>query len=236
VSSQNPWWGKTLRTAGIVLLSLTAAFTLLGGAGTTCVALNPTGYGGKFAGIAPFQWLYVVFVLVTIAIGVMGIRAAVLLFNGARHAYRWAVLALAAGTLVGAIHMAVSRALRGGSMPVDMVVYMTIFTLTVFLLFRLPGVRQAVQLEKPAVGTKQDNSASALALAATGLLSLATQFLMAPTHTIGGVNYADAWHAALTTVGAALLLAGTALTAFARPSRGAGPRQERRLIFRPPHQ
>jgi hypothetical protein len=52
MSTGNPWWGKTLRTIGIVLMSLTAAFTLMGGAGTTCVALNPAGFGGKFAGIA----------------------------------------------------------------------------------------------------------------------------------------------------------------------------------------
>jgi hypothetical protein len=233
VSSQNPWWGKTLRIAGIVLMSLTAAFTLLGGAGTTCVALNPTGFGGRFAGIAPFQWLYVVFVLVTVAIGAVGVRAAVLLVNGARQAYRWAVLTLAAGTLVGAIHMAASRALRGGSMPVDMVVYTTIFTLMVFLIFRLPGVWMALGFESPAASAKRSKSASAIALAATGVLSLTTQFLMAPTHTINGINYADAWHAALTIIGAALLLAGIRLAAFVQPWRAGRLREVRARAILP---
>lgn len=48
---RNKWGAKLLRIVGIVLMSLTAAFTLMGGVGTTCVALNPTDYEGKFAGL-----------------------------------------------------------------------------------------------------------------------------------------------------------------------------------------
>jgi hypothetical protein len=71
-----------LRIVGIVFMSLTALFTLLGGAGTSCVALSPTGFGETFAPIAKFQWLYILFVLVTVAIEVMGVRAVVLLVKG----------------------------------------------------------------------------------------------------------------------------------------------------------
>jgi hypothetical protein len=139
MSSRNSWWGRTLRIVGIVLLSLTAAFTLMGGAGTTCVALNPTGFGGKFSGISPYQWLYIAFVLVTLAIGAWGVRAVVRLVNGVRGSYGGALLVLAAGIVIGGIHMAASRMLRGASMPVDMVVYTTVLTLVVFLIFRIPG-------------------------------------------------------------------------------------------------
>jgi len=48
---RNTWWAKLLRIVGIVLIGLTAAFTLMGGAGTTCVALDPTGFGGSFNGV-----------------------------------------------------------------------------------------------------------------------------------------------------------------------------------------
>ena len=205
MSSQNPWWGKTLRTIGIVLMSVTAAFTLMGGAGTTCVALNPTGFGGKFAGIAPFQWLYVLFVLATLAVGAWGVRAVVQLIKGARRSYRQALVVLAAGALIGAIHMASSRALRGSSMPVDMVVYTTIITLVLFLLFRLPGVWTKLGFESPRGGSRKGGTATAAALASTGMLALTVQFVMAPTHTMGGVNYADAWHAALTLIGVGLI-------------------------------
>lgn len=207
MAAQNPWWGKALRVTGIVLMSLTAAFTLMGGIGTTCVALDPTGFGGKFAGIAPFQWLYILFVIVTTAIGAWAVRVVVELVRGRRGSYRRALMVLAAGVLVGGVHTAASRALRGSSMPVDMVVYTTLLTLIVFLLFGLPGVRQTVGLERGGNGDTKDKAAAAIALAATGLLTLTMQFLMAPTHSIGGVNYADAWHAALSVLGCSQLLA-----------------------------
>ncbi|MBM3122567.1 MAG: hypothetical protein FJZ97_10360, partial [Chloroflexi bacterium] len=157
-------WARALRIIGILLMSLTAAFTILGGAGTTCVTLDPTGYGGKFAGIAPFQWLYALFVIVTTAIGVTGVRAVVLLIQGKKNAYRYSLIALVAGAAVGITHIVASRALRGGSMPVDMVVYTTILTLVVFLLFRIPGVWQGVDFEKPAGGQKTGQQAAAFAL------------------------------------------------------------------------
>ncbi len=207
--ASNSWWAKLLRIVGIVFMSLTALFTILGGAGTTCVALNPTGFGDTFAPIAKFQWLYILFVLVTVAIGVMGVRAVVLLVKGRKNAYRYSIIALLAGTVVGTIHMAFSRNLRGGSsIPVDMVVYTTILTLIIFLLFRIPAIWQGVNFENSEGENKNGKQAAAIALGACGLLSLTIQFLMAPTHTIGGINYANVWHATLTLLGLVLILGG----------------------------
>lgn len=206
-------WARILRLLAIVLMSLTAAFTLMGGAGTTCVALDPTGYEGKFAGIAPFQWLYILFVIVTLAIGVMGVRAVVLLIRGKRNAYRYTLIALLAGTVIGFIHVAASRLLRGGSMPVDMVVYTTVVTLVVFLLIRIPAVWQGANFEKPESAQGSGKGAAAAAMAACGVLALTVQFLMAPTHTIGEVNYADAWHWTLSAMGMAMI-AGAGLLAL----------------------
>jgi uncharacterized membrane protein (UPF0136 family) len=191
-------------------MSLTALFTLMGGAGTSCVALDPTGYEGRYAGIAPFQWLYILFVVVTLAIGVIGVRAVVGLVRGKRNSYRDSLITLVAGTVVGIAHIAASRLLRGGSMPVDMVVYATIVTLIVFLLFRMPGIRQGMDFETPEGGNSFGEHTAAIALAACGVLALTIQFLMAPTHTIAGVNYADAWHWAMTIVGLLLILAAWA--------------------------
>jgi uncharacterized membrane protein len=211
---RNKWWAKTLRIIGILLMSLTASFTLMGGAGTSCVALNPTGFGDTFAPIAKVQWLYILLVLVTIAIGVMGVRAVFLLVKGKKNAYRYSLIAILLGILVGGIHMAVSRLLRGSSMPVDAVVYTTVLTLVVFLLFRIPGVWQGVDFEKPAGDKKTGKQAVAIALGAVGLLALTIQFIMAPTHTIGGVNYADVWHTALTAIGLALILGSIATAVY----------------------
>ncbi len=215
--SRNMWWAKLLRIVGIVFMSLTALFTILGGAGTTCVALNPTGFGDTFAPIAKFQWLYILFVLVTVAIGVMGVRAVVLLVKGKKNAYRYSLIALMMGTVVGAIHMAFSRNLRGGSsMPVDMVVYTTVLTLIIFLLFRIPAIWQGVNFEKPEDENKNGKQAAAIALGACGLLSLTIQFLMAPTHTIGGINYADVWHTTLTVLGLVLILGSIAMAIYTK--------------------
>jgi hypothetical protein len=212
---RNTWWAKTLRVVGIVFMSLTALFTIMGGAGTTCVALNPTGYEGKFAGIAPFQWLWFIFVLVGVAAGVMGIRAVVLLIKGTKNAYRYALIAIIIGTVINAIHVYASRALRGGSMPVDMVLYTNVLTLIIFLLFRIPGIWQGVNYEKPVGENKTGKQAASIALAATGILTLTIQFLMAPTHTIGGINWADAWHISLTVIGAGLMLAAVVNAVYA---------------------
>jgi len=53
-------------------------------------------------------------------------------------------------------------------------------------------------------------------MAATGLLTLTIQFIMAPTHTIGGINYADVWHTALTAIGLALIASGMATALYTR--------------------
>lgn len=214
--ARNKWWAKLLRIVGIVLMSLTAVFTLMGGAGTSCVAFNPTGYGSSFEPLASVQWLYILFVVVTVAIGVMGVRAVVLLVKGRKNAYRYSLIALISGLVIGGIHMVVSRSLRGSSKPVDMVVYVTALTLIVFLLFRIPAIWQGVNYAKPEAEKKTGNQAVAIALGAVGLLSLTIQFWMAPTHTIGGVNYADVWHIILSVIGAGLLLAGVAVAFYGR--------------------
>ncbi len=69
-------FGKFLRIVGLILLSLTAIFHLMGGIGTTCVALGAEKYD-SMAGIIPFKWLNQLFVVVTIAIAVYAIRATI---------------------------------------------------------------------------------------------------------------------------------------------------------------
>ena len=200
-------FAKFLRFIGIVLMALTGGFTLLGGIGTTCAALFPTKYD-SMAALAPFQWLYILFVIVGIAIGVMGVRATIMLIKGAGKAYNESVNVLLAGAVIGFMHIMTSRALRGSSMPVDAVVYTTVFTLAVFLLFRIPTIWQGVNFDKGnAASNKPAAGASAILL---GLLTLTIQYSMASTHTWDSVNYADVFNASLTAIGAMLLLLGSA--------------------------
>jgi surface polysaccharide O-acyltransferase-like enzyme len=185
-------------------MALTGGFTLLGGVGTTCAALFPTKYD-SMAALAPFQWLYILFVLVGTAIGVWGIWATVKLVKGTPDSYKMSLQVLVAGVVIGFIHIYASRALRGKSMPVDAVVYTTVLTLIVFLLFRIPGIWQGVNFDKGG----SNRTAGGAAAIMLGIFTLTIQFTMGSTHTWGGVNYADAFNTAMTLIGAALVLGGT---------------------------
>jgi len=209
--SRNTWWGKTLRFIGILLMGITALFTIAGGLGTTCVALNPTGFGESMALLAPFQWLYIIFVIVTTAIGIMAARAVFLLAKGRQNSYRAAVIALVLGIVVGVIHMLVSRALRGKSMPVDGVVYTTVLTLIVFLFFRIPKVWQGADYTSGNSNDKTGKVSAAITLLVTGLLTLTVQYWAGPTHTWGGTNWAAAFLVTSIMLGIGLCLGGIGL-------------------------
>lgn len=208
---RNTWWGKTLRFIGILLMGITALFTIAGGLGTTCVALNPIGFGESMAKLAPFQWLYILFVIVTTAIGIMAARAVFLLAKGKPNSYRAAIVALALGIAVGVIHMLVSRALRGESMPVDGVVYTTALTLIVFLIFRIPKIWQGVDYTSSNTNDKTGKMAAAITLLVTGILTLTVQFWAGPTHTWGGTNWAAAFLITSTMLGFGQILGGVAM-------------------------
>lgn len=206
--------GKALRITGIVFMSLTAFFTLMGGAGTTCVALGAENYDSMTA-IAPYKWLYVLFVLSTIAIGVMMVRAVILLIQGRSNAYRYSLISMALGIVIGGIHMLVSRSLRGSSMPVDAVVYTTLLTLIIFLLFRIPPVWKKVNFDKAARESEMMGPpAAAISLLLTGLLTLTVQYWAGPSHTFDGANWADAWHLSMNLLGWGLALSGAGMLVF----------------------
>lgn len=206
--STNSFFAKFLRFIGIVLMGLTGGFTLLGGIGTTCAALFPTQYE-SMAALAQFQWLYILFVIIGIAIGIWGIWATIKLVRGTSDSYRMSVQALIAGVLVGELHIYMSRMLRGQSMPVDAVVYTTILTLAIFLIFRIPYIWQGVNFARG--NTKSNLPAGGTAATMLGLLTLTIQYTMSATHTWDGVNYADAFNTSMTGIGIGLLLLGAGI-------------------------
>ncbi|MBK6647984.1 MAG: hypothetical protein IPG44_19950 [Anaerolineales bacterium] len=206
--STNNFFAKFLRFIGIVLMGLTGGFTLLGGIGTTCAALFPANYE-SMAALAPFQWLYILFVLAGIALGIWGIRATVNLVRGRSDSYRMSLQALIAGTLVGGLHIYMSQMLRGASMPVDAVVYTTVLTLVVFLLFKIPGIWQGVDFAKAKADRNKPAGGTAAIL--LGIMTLTIQYTMGATHTWGGVNYAGAFNTGMTLTGFGLLLLGTGI-------------------------
>ena len=107
------------------------------------------------------------------------------------------------------LHIYISRMLRGKSMPVDAVVYTTVLTLVIFLLFRSPpSGRVWISQRAKASENKTAGGAAAILL---GLLTLTIQYTMGSTHTWGGVNYADAFNTSMMVVGLACLLLGAGM-------------------------
>jgi hypothetical protein len=199
---------KILRFLGIWFMGITSTVTLLGGVGTTCVALNAGEYDSMKA-IANFQWLYSLYVLAGISLGILGIRATIGLIKSRENAEKSALLPIVLGIIIGGIHMMTSRALRGSSMPVDGVVYITVLTLVILLIFRLPKVRDMGLYQ---IETKDDvSSAGGLTAIISGLLACSVHLWAGPTHIIAGINYADAFHNTMMYSGGALLLAGIGL-------------------------
>ncbi len=199
---------KYLRFVGILFMGITAAVTLLGGIGTTCVALDATKYDSMKA-IADYQWLYILYVLAGIALGVLGIRATIQLIKGRKNAERSSLITLFLGIVIGIIHMLTSRALRGSSMPVDGVVYITVLTLVIFLLFRLPKLRQLDLFQKEV--TDDASAMGGLSAIVIGGLVLSVQMWAGSDHFISDINYADAFHNTMFIIGSIIELAGIGL-------------------------
>ncbi len=206
--------GKFLRFIGILFMGLTSALIILSGVGTTCVALDATQYEGMEA-IAQYQWLYIIYVLAFVAFGIMGIRATISLVRGKGNAYRDSIIVLVLSLIVGAIHMATSRALRdtGSSMPLDFTVYAVVFTLIIFLLFGIPKIKQMVGFEDG--GSNGKTAAGGMTAIVMGMLFLSVQMWAGPTHIFDGVNLADAFHTQMMIGGGALFVIGLGMFVYA---------------------
>ena len=105
--------GKSLRILAVVMLGLTAAFTLLGGAGTTCVAFNADTYGPAFAGFVPNMPMYQLFVYICIAVGIAGLVVTWAMVRGRRRAYTWAIIVILLSGIMAAVQMHYSSTIRG---------------------------------------------------------------------------------------------------------------------------
>lgn len=203
--------GRILRVFGIILVALTVAFNLMGGIGTACVALNPMGWSPAMAKLAPYQWLYILLMIVATATALWGITVTVALARGKPHAYRDVLVMLAISALAAGVQTFVSHALRGKGAPQNMRFYLTLFTLAIMLLFRLPPLWKAIGGFRR-VDPRDFATPAGLAAFAGGLVALTTPLWASPTH-IGpdGANWLDVLWMPLLAGGAALAVSGVAL-------------------------
>lgn len=199
-------WFKILRMVAVLLFGLTVAFALLGGIGSSCVALGVEKFD-SMASLAPYQWLYQILMVTTIALAVYGFRAAVRMVRGRANAYREGVIFLVGAMLAAGIQMTASELLRGKSAPNDVRFYWTAFTLAVFLFLRLPGIWKWTGFDRP-VDRAAARTTAGMALILGAIMNLTVSYWAGPTHTFGGINYADAFHQPVHLAGWGMAVAG----------------------------
>jgi hypothetical protein len=204
----NPKPSLFLRILAIVLLSLTAAMTLLGAIGTTCVAFNAEKYGPQMALLIPVKPIFQVLVFVSLAAGLFGVYSIVRLARGRRNSYNQTLIFLLVGLVASGIQYYYSLTLRGSTAPNNMRLYLTGLTLFVLLLLRLPGIWQRTGFSGGVDGGGSLGGAGGLALFTCGLATLTTPVWAAPTHIIDGYNTANGLLWPLLSMGALLILLG----------------------------
>jgi hypothetical protein len=206
-----PGPSKLLRGIVVTLIGLTVVFTLLGGAGTTCVAFGAEKYD-SLVPLVPYKPLYQALVVISLAVGIWGIPVTVSLVRGGAKAYRNALLVLLIGALSAGIQMVVSQRVRGSSAPVNIRFYITAFTLVVFLLLRLPPLWKRVDFAQSIKGDGSKAASAGTALVVCAIITLTTSLWAGPTHiSPTGYNWVHVLQVPLGAAGWVMILAGIAL-------------------------
>jgi hypothetical protein len=199
---------KILRVVGILLLGMTAGMNLLGGAGTYCAAFsNNVGYRMAFRDIMDYRWLYQAVMVLTIPIGIAGILALVKFIKGKSDAFRFSLIILIIGTILGATQFIASMVLRGKATPANVKFFTNIATLVYFAILQLPGIKQKFDDSGPADKSEM-NSAGGLAAFIAGILTLTVFFWAGPSHTFFGENWVYVFETPLVTIGTLLVVGG----------------------------
>ncbi|MBN2256401.1 MAG: hypothetical protein JW704_00985 [Anaerolineaceae bacterium] len=206
----NSGFAKFLRVVAIIFMSLTTLFNLMGGIGSSCIAFFAETYGPDYANVVPYKWLYQLLVVLTTAAAVYGIYAIVQLIKGTKRAWRDTIIALFVVLVLTVIQIIASRELRGKSMPNDARLYITVITLILFLIFRIPGIWKGVNFDR---GARKGGGglAAGTSLILAGLFTSVSPAIFAGTHTFGGYNYASVWQWQFLLVGVFLFLTGAAI-------------------------
>lgn len=212
--------GAVLRVIAIVLVSLAAALTLLGGAGTTCVAFAAENFGPSMAKLVPVKPIFQVLVVVSLAASIYGIASIVRLIKGKPGSVRSVLIFLVVGGAASAVQYYYSLTLRGSTAPNNFRLYATILALVFMLLLQLPGLREKVNFERGG-SAGGGSSAGGAALLLAGLLILTTPVWAAPTHVINGYNTANELFWPLIIAGVVCASSGAVLLTRTRLSRKA---------------
>lgn len=208
-------FGSALRVIAIILVSVAAAFTLLGGAGTSCVAFAAEKFGDSMAKLVPAKPIFQVLVVISLAAGIYGVLAIVKLVKGKPGSVRSVLIFLLVGGIASGVQYYYSLTLRGSTAPNNIRLYATVLALVVMLILQLPGLREKVDFERGGAGGGK-SAAGGAALLLSGLLILTTSVWAAPTHVIDGYNTANELFWPLIIIGALCASGGAVLLSRVR--------------------
>ncbi|MES0361177.1 MAG: hypothetical protein ABUK20_09700 [Anaerolineales bacterium] len=203
--------GKVLRTLGIIFFGLATLMNLLGGIGTSCAAFFTKQYPPYWALIKEdMQWLYQGLVITTVILGIVGIWVTVQLIRGKKTAFRNALIILVIGTILAGIQYYYSMQLFGKAAPANVKFFSNAFTLILFLVYLIPGIRERVNFSNNGGSTDKD-TAGGLAAIVVGIILLTTPIWAGPSHTYLGENWVNLLQTPLYISGILLTGGGIAL-------------------------
>ncbi len=209
--------GKILWVVAIIFMGLTATMNLLGGTGTVCAAFLTDNFPSMSA-LMDYRWLYQVLMILTVSIGILNVWVLIRLIKRRENSYRNAVILLIIGTVIAAIQVYASLALRGKAVPANMKLYTNGITLVLFLILRAPGIREWVDFSTPASQSEKTTAAGAAALVA-GLVTLTIFSWVGASHTYMGEDWVEVLRTPLITTGTLLTISGIALLSYAAQSK-----------------
>jgi hypothetical protein len=199
--------GKAFKIIAIIFMAMTAAMNLLGGAGTVCAAFLTKQYPPMWD-LLDYQWLYQTLMITTILTGIAGIWATVKLVRGGKNAYRNALIILVIGSVLGLTQYISSQILRGAATPANVKFFTNFVTLIIFLVIKLPGLREKVDFTGSS-GSK--GTTGGLAAFVAGLIILSTFLWASPSHTYMGENWVLVLETPLLVFGSLLTVGGLAV-------------------------
>lgn len=199
---------KILRVLAIILLGMTAAMNLLGGAGTFCAAFsNNVGYRMAFKAIMDYRWIYQIVMVTTILTGIAGVVALINLLKGKPGVYRLIMIILIIGTILGGTQYFTSMALRGKATPANVKFFTNLVTLVYFMIFLIPGIKDKVDFSKPS-DKSETNSAGGMVAFLAGITTLTIFSWAGPSHTFFGENWVFVFEWPLIVIGTLLIVGG----------------------------
>ncbi len=199
---------KILRVLAIILLGMTAAMNLLGGAGTFCAAFsNNVGYRMAFKAIMDYRWIYQIVMVTTILTGIAGVVALINLLKGKPGVYRLIMIILIVGTILGGTQYFTSMALRGKATPANVKFFTNLVTLVYFMIFLIPGIKDKVDFSKPS-DKSETNSAGGMVAFLAGITTLTIFSWAGPSHTFFGENWVFVFEWPLIVIGTLLIVGG----------------------------